>query len=120
MVSNKLIVVCVALCFLTCMTQRAVAAPTLSSFEDELDIVDESYFTEQNRHEEPRPRTVTRGHASWAAFNIESGFVSGHLMNEQACRNFLRNLRSSTRAACMNVHNGRVFYQIELIGPEMP
>ncbi|QDA35698.1 hypothetical protein E4L95_12535 [Paracoccus liaowanqingii] len=100
---------------------EAVAAPAAGSFENELDIVNESYFTDRlYSREEPRPQTITRGQAAWTPFNIQQGFHSTHLMNEQACRNFLKNLRMNTGTACMNVHNGYVFYQVDFIGPLMP
>jgi hypothetical protein len=114
-------ILCTAFGLLLVTAIGVVSAPASSDFENELEIVDESYFAEQGYfREEPRPRTILRGQASWAPFNVRSGFTSAHLMTEQACRSFLRNSRRYAGTACMNVHSGRVFYQVDFIGPMMP
>lgn len=110
-----------ALCALILTASMANAAPEADDFETELEIVDESYFLDEPYFDErPQPRTVTRGQAAWTPFDIGRGFSTVHLMNEQACRSFLDSLRESDGAACMNVHNGRVFYPTDFIGPRMP
>lgn len=110
-----------ALCALVLTASSANAAPGASDFEEELEIVDESYFLEEPYlDEQPQPRTVTRGQAAWTPFDVGRGFSTVHLMNEQSCRNFLDSLRENEGTACMNVHNGRVFYPTEFIGPLMP
>ena len=110
-----------ALCALVLTASTANAAPDSSDFENELDIVDESYFSEElYLGERPLPRTVTRGQAAWTPFDIGRGFSTVHLMNEQACRSFLDGLRENDGTACMNVHNGHVFYPMDFIGPRMP
>jgi hypothetical protein len=111
----------VALCALVLTASTAKAQTDISDFENELEIVDESYFLEEPYlSERPQPRTVTLGQAAWTPFDIGRGFSTIHLMNEQACRSFLDSLRENEGAACMNIHTGRVFYPVDFIGPRMP
>ena len=110
-----------ALCALVLMANAAKAETGVSDFENELEIVDESYFLEEPYlSERPQPRTVTLGQAAWTPFDIGRGFSTIHLMNEQACRSFLDSLRENEGTACMNIHTGRVFYPTDFIGPRMP
>nr|WP_162623701.1 hypothetical protein [Paracoccus saliphilus] len=110
-----------ALWALVLTVSTAEAQNGVSDFESELEIVNESYFSEEPYlSKKAHPRTVTRGQAAWTPFNIRRGFSTVHLMNEQACRSFLGSLREHKGTACMNIHTGRVFYSSDFIGPRMP
>ncbi|MCF3972588.1 hypothetical protein [Paracoccus salsus] len=111
----------IAFCALLLVAGAAQAQPEPGDFEDELDIVDESYFLDKpSVIEPPGPRTIIRGQANWTPFNIRRGFSTVHLLNERACRLFLESLRDNAETGCMNVHTGRILYPPDLIGPPMP
>ena len=111
----------IAFCTLLMFAGAVQAEPERGDFEDELDIVDESYFLDKPPvTEDPGPRTIIRGQANWSPFNISRGFSTVHLLNEEACRVFLERLRDNAETACMNVHTGKILYPAEILGPPMP